>query len=213
MKKVKKFVFKNIKSIIISVLVIGLFIFASWLSRYYSSELATFNFGGVYGEIFYVLLSSLGALAAGISSTPLIPLALAIWGVKLTVVMTAVGWTLGSLAAFFLARRYGEKLVCRLINACDLEIYKRKIKSRGLFWKLLLARIFLPVDILSYAIGLFTKMSWFSFSLATFIGSAIFALLAIYISVLPVLIQVFLGAIAILIFFVWIQDIIKNIFK
>lgn len=213
MKKLKKFIYKNIKPIIISLLVIGLFIFTSWFSHRYAIEISGLALTGFYGEIIYVLLSFFGTLIAGVSSTPLIPLALAMWGVKTTVFLTAIGWTTGSLVAFLLARRYGEELVCRLVNVCDLEDYKHRIKSRGLFWKLFLARVFLPVDILSYAVGLFTKMPWPSFVLATFLGSAFFTLLAVYVSNLSVLIQVLLGVIMIFIFFVWAQKFIKNSFN
>ena len=213
MKKIQKFIYKNIKAILISVLVIGLFILASWLSHRYAPELSQLTLTGVYGELAYVLISLFGALVAGISSTPLIPLALAIWGAETTVVMTAVGWTLGSLAAFLLSRRFGEKLVCRIVNVCDLEDYQHRISSKGLFWKLLLARIFLPVDLLSYAIGLFTKMNIFSFITATFIGSAVFTVLAVYAAELSVPVQIFLGLAVILIFFVWAQKFIKKTFS
>jgi uncharacterized membrane protein YdjX (TVP38/TMEM64 family) len=213
MRKVKQFIYKNIKSIMISVLVIGLFILASWISHIYVDELSKSTLSGVYGKLGYVILSIFGALLAGISSTPLIPLALAIWGVGSTIFLTAIGWTIGSLGAFLLARRFGKKLVCRLVNVCDLEDYKSRIKTKGLFFKLLIARIFLPVDILSYAIGLFTKMSWISFTISTFIGSALFAVLAVYASELSVISQILIGALVIIVFFVWAQKIIKTVFN
>ena len=213
MKKIQKFIYKNIKSILISVFVIGFFILASWLSHRYALELSQLTLTGVYGELAYVLISIFGALAAGISSTPLIPLALAIWGEGATIVMTATGWTLGSLLAFLLSRRFGEKLVCRIVNVCDLEDYKDRINSKGLFWKLLLARIFLPVDLLSYAIGLFTKMHWLNFLVATFLGSTLFTILAIYASELSIVTQIFLGIVFLLIFFIWAQKFIKKTFN
>jgi hypothetical protein len=56
-------------------------------------------------------------------------------------------------------------------------------------------------------------MSWISFTVSTFIGSALFALLAVYASDLSVISQIFIGALVIIVFFVWAQKLIKTVFN
>lgn len=210
--KLKKYVFKNIKAIMLAILALSLFVFSSWLSHRYALELRQSAFSrNIWGELAYFAVSVVSIIIAGLSASPLIPLAYALWGAAKTILFTSLGWSIGSAIAFLLARRYGEKLVCRLVNVCDFEDYKNNINPRGLFFQLMLARIFLPVDILSYAVGLFTNMPLWKFVSATWIGSAIFTWLAIYASELPVWVQVMAGIAVLLVFFAWLQRIIKSI--
>jgi uncharacterized membrane protein YdjX (TVP38/TMEM64 family) len=211
-KRIRKFIYKNIKSIFLAIIVIALFIFTSWLSHNYSTELASSAFSdNVYGEFLYFLISVFSVVIAGISASPLIPLANVIWGPAITLTLTAIGWTIGSMIAFWLSRRFGEKLVCRIVNKCDFEDYRNNIGTKNLFWQLLLARIFLPVDVLSYVIGLFTKMNWFLFFLSTLIGSFLFTILAIVASSFDVVYQIIFGIIFLIIFFYRLQKLIKSV--
>lgn len=208
----KKFIYKNIKSILVAIVVISLFIFFSWLSRQYAEELAASPAASnIIGPFGYFVIAIISVVIAGLSASPLIPLAGVLWGPVATVLLTSFGWTTGSMIAFVLARKYGEKFVCRIVNKCDFDDYRDRVKTKGLFWQLLIARIFLPVDIISYVVGLFTKMAYLPFFFSTLIGSALFTVGALYISDLPVLYQVLLGFLLLFIFFYKIQGFIKLI--
>jgi uncharacterized membrane protein YdjX (TVP38/TMEM64 family) len=211
-KRIRNFIFKNLKSILLALVVIALFIASSWYSNSYAEAISASAFSSsVYAELAYFLVSILSIVIADISASPLIPLAYALWGAMITAVLTALGWTIGSVIAFWLARRFGEPLVCRLVNKCDFEDYKNNFNNNNLFWQLLLARIFLPVDVLSYAVGLFTKMKYLPFALSTLIGSFIFTFLAIYASTFDVIYQVVFGIIFLLIFFYRLKKLVRSI--
>jgi uncharacterized membrane protein YdjX (TVP38/TMEM64 family) len=156
-----------------------------------------------FGPAVYFSVKVIDVVFAGFSSSPLIPLARALWGTAAAVALTSLGWTAGSLISFFLARRYGEKFVCRVINKCDLDDYKDSIKTKGLFWRLTLARVILPVDIVSYAVGLFSRMKWWSFAVSTFIGSAMFTILAIFASGFNLVFQAIAGLVLIGLLALW----------
>ena len=110
---------------IITVLVISLFIFFSWVAREYADELSSSIYSNIYGELAYFLISILTVVIAGISSLPLISIANTMWGSGLTVILTATAWAIGSLIAFPLSYKYGEVLAFSLINKCDFEDYRK----------------------------------------------------------------------------------------
>lgn len=208
----KKFIYENLKSILIAAIVITLFIFFSWFSHQFADDLSNSPVSkSALGPLGYFLLSIVSVVVAGLSASPLIPLANALWGSVYTVLLTSLGWTTGSMIAFWLARTYGERLVCRIVNKCDFDDYRENIRTRGLFWQLLVARIFLPVDIISYAVGLFTRMPWLPFLVSTLIGSTLFTVVALFVSDLPVIYQLMLGILFITVFFYKFQDFIKLI--
>jgi len=61
---------------------------------------------------------------------------------------------------------------------------------QNLFWSVVLLRMALPVDVLSYGIGLFSKMSFSTYFWATLIGVVPFSFIYAYVGSLPVWYQV-----------------------
>lgn len=57
---------------------------------------------------------------------------------------------------------------------------KKKLSGNQDFWLLVFLRMILPVDFLSYAIGLLSQINFWKFSLATFIGVIPFSFLFSY---------------------------------
>ncbi|MDX9914120.1 MAG: VTT domain-containing protein [Candidatus Moranbacteria bacterium] len=210
----KQFLQNNIRPIALATIVISFFILSSWVSREYESILTESTFAkGFFGPLAYFILKVVDVIFAGFSSSPFIPLAKALWGTTATVLLSSAGWTTGSLIAFLLARRYGEKFVCRVINKCDLMNYDGRIKVKGLFWRLTLARVILPVDLVSYAIGLFSRMPWWSFALSTFIGSALFTYVAIFAAGLTVASQALSGLVLLGFLVLWLKKSHWSIFN
>ena len=103
--------------------------------------------------------------------------------------------------AFWLAQRYGHPLVHKIINMDRIERIERLIPSGNIFWSVVFLRMALPVDILSYALGLFTEMRFLPYSIATIIGITPFAFAFAYLVVIPVTFQIIALALGVLIFY------------
>jgi len=90
-----------------------------------------------------------------------------------------------------------------------LHTFENNFSDKNLFWTVALLRIIVPVDILSYAIGLFSEMNSTPFFFATLIGVTPFAFIFAYAGTLPVRLQllVLIGMIA----FLGIVFIVRNV--
>lgn len=175
---------KNIikkKSLRFGLIIVLLYVFASFLSSKYSvkfDELLALD--GITAEAIYVLIVALGVVLLGLSTLPILPFAVSSWGPLLAALLTVIGWTVGSQLAFIIARRYGKKMVCKIVDDCDLYEWDKLLPKKNLFWSLVLARIFLPVDVISYMVGLASRMNGFLFMLSTIIGTSVFSFLFAY---------------------------------
>ena len=94
------------------------------------------------------------------------------------------GWTLGSLVAFFIARHWGVPIVKKLTSMDRLRQMKRYIPE-DVFWTITLLRLVMPMDLLSYLLGLFTDISWGKYTAATAMGVTPAAFLLAYLGKLP----------------------------
>lgn len=175
----------------ILILLIAFFVLSSYLSGIYSEELESFvMIKGAGGMFFYVVLSSVAEVIGPISAVPFIPLAVALWGSFSTAILSVLGWTMGAILVLFLCRKFGRPLIKKFIDLSSVEEMSRAISRKNLFLSILLLRAVFPVDILSYAIGLFTEMRWPSYLLATFLGMIPFAFILSYGVKLPLLAQI-----------------------
>lgn len=175
----------KIKSILGILFVVIIFIVISLLSVQYEDQLKSLLDLGIWGLIIYLLITIFATVVAPVSALPLLPVAVLLWGWKLAALITILGWTLGSILAFYLARRYGIKLVKRIINLEKIHKYEKLIPTSQIFLSIIWMRIFLPVDVLSYLLGLFSKISLPLYSLATLIGVTPFAIIMSYAGSLP----------------------------
>lgn len=185
------------KKILIPALTIILFVVVSYFSNKYSTFLGSSELiQGPAGEIFYILIMMSAVIVAPFETLPLLPAAAAIWGPNIAAILTAIGWTIGSLIAFTLARKFGQKFVYRINNKYHIKEWAEMIRPKNIFWLVAFARFVLPVDVISYAVGLFTKMHWSAYLAATLIGIIPFAYLFAYGSQLRVEIQALIAAFA-----------------
>src|SRR5687767_3839050 len=70
-----------------------------------------------WGAVLFILLSALSAMVAFFSSALLLPVALHAWGKTVCVLLLWVGWMLGGVCAYGLARYWGRPLVRRLTSS------------------------------------------------------------------------------------------------
>ena len=138
----------------------------------------------ILGICLYIGLNVLDAVFAPGATLPLIPVAAHAWGRVPAALVTIFGWTLGSLIAFGIARRWGYPIVRKVTSMKRLREMKPYI-PKNMFWGIVLLRLVLPMDVISYVLGLFTEMPAPRYMMATAIGVAPSAFLLAYLGKLP----------------------------
>lgn len=182
---------------IITLAILGLFFIAgAFFSQKFSGEIVRYLDFGAVGTLVYVLAGIAATVVASVSTVPLIPIAAALWGPFATAILSIVAWGTGSIIAFVIARKYGRPLVAKFADLEKIERYERALEGKYLFWNMVFLRLAVPVDILSYAIGLFASVSLRSYALATFIGITPFAFVFAYAARAPLLLQAGAGLLA-----------------
>ncbi|MBI2459741.1 MAG: VTT domain-containing protein [Parcubacteria group bacterium] len=138
----------------------------------------------------YIFFTIIAVVFAPVSTLPLIPLATSVWGWFIAGMLSIVGWTIGAQIAFYIARYFGKPLVKKLISFDKLNKFENYFPKQNTFWAVVFFRMVIPVDVLSYALGLFSRMNGFSYFLATLIGVAPFAFILAYAGTLSVGFQI-----------------------
>jgi uncharacterized membrane protein YdjX (TVP38/TMEM64 family) len=173
-----------------AVVLVLLFVLASVFADKYQTQMqAVVSDDGSLGMGAYVLLTVFAVVAAPVSTLPLLPLASGMWGWVLAGGLSIAGWTIGGQIAFLLARRFGKPFLRKIISLEKLEKYEKRIPEENMFWTVLFLRMAVPVDVLSYALGLFSRMKSVPYFFATLIGVAPFAFIFAYAGTLPFLYQ------------------------
>lgn len=167
--------------IVLGALLVLFFVLSAWSAHY--GELLPGLLSGtgkVVGMVLYVLLGVVAVVIAPISTFPLLPVAVSLWGPFWAASLSIIGWTLGSVIAFVLARRYGKPIVERFADVSEVERLVGVMPKENLFLTLTFLRIAVPVDIFSYAVGLFVPVSVGVFVLSTLVGVSPFAFIFSY---------------------------------
>lgn len=123
----------------------------------------------------YVLIMAAGIVVAPFSSLPLIPIAAAAWGVLLGGTLSVIGWWIGALIAFQIARRIGRPAIASFLGEEKIAYWERKIPAHAGFFTVFVMRLLLPVEIPSYVLGLLPVISFRSYAWGSLLGMAPFA--------------------------------------
>lgn len=174
------------------VIVVALFAVAQFAARQYGEQIQSIVGAErvPVGMLAYAMIGITATVIAPISSLPLVPIAAAVWGSFATAVVTLIAWTIGSIIAFALARTYGRKIIGRVVDMGSMQKLERMMGSRNAFISAILLRMVVPVDILSYALGLFSTIGFGQYCVATVIGMIPFVLFFSYAIVIPIQWQV-----------------------
>lgn len=132
-----------------------------------------------WGMALYVVLLA-GAVVIPFFNFPAFILAGALWHPLMAAILGILGWSLGAAVVFFISRTVKKPLLRKFVSLNNIEEYEQRISHVEKFWSIVLLRIFIPVDILSYALGFFTSVSFTRYMLATVIGVTPFALIFSY---------------------------------
>lgn len=126
------------------------------------------------GAAFYILLLATSIVLLPFSSLPLLPLAARIFGIWLTALLNIVGWWIGCLIAFQIAR-LGRKYLEKVASLEAVDRMERKIPKDISFAGIVILRMILPVDVTSFALGLLKHLQFASYAIASLIGITPFA--------------------------------------
>lgn len=136
--------------------------------------------GSFWGPFAYVGALVAGTVLAPITVLPLIPLSASAFGPFFAGVLSVIGWSVGGIIAFLIARYIGKPVIRHIISLEEIEKWESRLSSETEFWGLVVLRAITPVDILSYAVGLFSKISFRLYALATVIGVTPFSFILAY---------------------------------
>jgi uncharacterized membrane protein YdjX (TVP38/TMEM64 family) len=157
---------------------------AVWLARSHADALRAFiDQHPVKGVVVYIVLNILDAVLAPGATLPLIPIVAHAWGHVPAALITTVGWTAGSLVAFFIARRWGAPVVRKITSMERVKQLRPYVPDA--FWSVVLLRLIMPMDAISYVLSLFSDMSWRTYALATALGLTPSAFILAYIGRTP----------------------------
>ncbi|MGH7141841.1 MAG: TVP38/TMEM64 family protein [Minisyncoccia bacterium] len=183
------------------IILAALFIAASYSAHRYESALSLALAGhAALGVLLFIFLTAVFVVfVIPLDIAFLIPIAAALWGPVATAVLSITGWTIGAALAFGIARYFGLPVVEKLIGLSRVRAVENRIPKTNLFWMVVFLRMLVSVDILSYALGLFSGMNWGAYILATAFGVAPFGFFFAYAGTLPFWYEIAAVAFAILI--------------
>ena len=176
----------RLKSFIEVLIIIVLFVFFSYIVQSNIDFFKGIIGDGFLGMFFYVLITIVAIVIAPISTMPLLPIASNLWGVFSAALLSIIGWTVGAFIAFIIARTYGVPIIKKFVPIEKINKLEKMVPRENVFWGVVFLRMIVPVDILSYALGLFSKMKTRDYVLATLIGVSPFAFVFAYLGKMPI---------------------------
>lgn len=128
----------------------------------------------ILGIVVYVMFVAASVVLLPFSSLPLLPLAARVFGVWLTATLSIIGWWIGCLIAFQIAR-LGRRYLEKFTSLEAVDRLERKIPPDISFAGIVILRMILPVDVTSFALGLLKNLSFSTYAIASLIGITPFA--------------------------------------
>ncbi len=128
--------------------------------------------------ILFVALASASVLIGPFSSAPIIPFAVAGWGVPLTIAFTFFGWILGDCGAYLIGRYAGRPAVSFFMGRERLSRWTAMVHPKMKFSLLLLFRFAMPAET-GYLFGLFSY-DFIKYLIITFLAEAPLVFLVVY---------------------------------
>jgi uncharacterized membrane protein YdjX (TVP38/TMEM64 family) len=159
--------------------VVVLFGAAIWLTDHFDStirDLLTANVVLAFATLF--LTSVVAVLLPVLSNLALLPGFVLVWGPGWTALVLLAGWIVGAALSFTLGRRARSAILRVFPSVKRHADIDRLIHPRHRMISLVMLRMTFPVDVLSYALGLFSARTTVAENvLSTTLGAAPFALL------------------------------------
>lgn len=126
------------------------------------------------GGVAYFVAVTASVVLLPLSSLPLLPLAVRLYGVVPTAALSAAGWWTGALIAFGLAR-LGRRYLERVTSLDAVDRLAQRIPPDIGFGGIVVLRVILPVDVVSFALGLLKHLRFSTYAIASLVGIVPFA--------------------------------------
>ncbi len=134
----------------------------------------------LYAALLFAALMCVATVIAPITLLPVVPMIAPFLGPFTTAVACLFGWTVGAVVAFLIARYGGRPLLQRFVNLDTIGRLESTIPVHAHFALIVALRLVVPVDVLSYALGIFSTVSLSRYTLASFLGISWFSFIFAY---------------------------------
>lgn len=138
---------------------------------------------GPLAALAYVVLSATAIVVAPLGFGFLIPVAAQAFGPFLAAVYSVLGWVIGSVLVWIIFRKYARPHIRHLTFIKYIEDTETRLSKRQWYTLVLLMRIVLPVDVVSYALVLGSSIRFLPYLISTVAGISPFAFLSTYAAV------------------------------
>ncbi|MFH0808814.1 MAG: VTT domain-containing protein [archaeon] len=188
---------KNIKLKLLSLLgvfvLISIFILLSYLVQMNFEFFERLVGNNSWGLVIYIFLNFIGIVIAPITVIPLIVVVTSIWGPVVASLASWFAWILGSVVAFWISKRFGVPIVKRFVSLDELYKFEERFSILNSFWGIVFLRMVIPVEILSYGLGLFSRVGFWKYAFASALGLLPVTFIFGYFGMIPFIYQVVLG--------------------
>lgn len=193
-------------------LAVALFVLGVLAARHWADAVeAAATSHGLLAVVLFVATSAIAVLLPVLTNLPLVPFAALAWGPWWTAALLLLGWVLGAVASFALARSASAFVAGRFPSVRRHADIDRLIDPRHRLLSLVMLRMTFPVDVLSYALGLFSRQTRArDNALSTTIGGAPFALLFAFVPGLPAAAQGVVLFICVVAFFAYARWVLRR---
>lgn len=134
----------------------------------------------IAGPALFVLFAGSSAMLAFVSSSLLVPAAIVAWGRTTTLVLLWLGWTLGGVVSYALARFLGRPAVALLGAGGPLATWEERISKRAPLSVALLFQIAVPSEVPGYVLG-FVRFPFWRYLAVVALGELPFAVGTVYV--------------------------------
>lgn len=160
---------------------------------------------GLFGMFVFVLMAILAVVFPIWSNLFLIPIGTMAWGPIPAALLLNLGWSIGSFIAFAIGRGARTWLLFHFPSFNNYQYVDKLLPQRHQLLALIFLRMTFPVDILSYALGLFGKsVSYRTNAITTMIGVAPFSFVFAYLGAMSMTLALvlFIGTFTALLFYI-----------
>lgn len=171
-------------------------VLAQWSQQHADFIQSLATQAGWLGVLSYIGIMMTSIVFAPLGTGFLLPVAANSYGPFLAAMYSITGWTLGSIIAFWIAKTFRRKVFKHQGFIERMQEYERSIPKYQFYSLVVLLRIALPVDLVSYSLGFASTMSYRAFFLTTLIGVTPMTFVFTYASTSSILIQILVSLFA-----------------
>lgn len=201
---------KQVYTIWVVLGVLAFIILAQWSQQYSEPLTQLATQAGWIGVFSYIVIMAASIIIAPLGTGFLLPVGANSYGPFLTAVYSIVGWTGGSLVAFWIARRFGSQASRYQTFIQRIQYYEKTMSRKRFYTIIVLFRMALPVDVISYALGFASTIKYSAFFATTLIGITPLTFMFTYAAISTLKIQILVGVITTLIFLIGMYFVYKE---